>query len=255
MATSPAEKDPTLEGRKEGAWREIAAIDAAFERGEIDTDGWHRAMMDLIVPAYLAAENPRAQSGHGGDEKRWEQARRPIVRAIDRSGTFLDVGCASGLLMESVRTWAAQDGFDIEPCGLDISPELAQLARDRLPYWSDRILVGNAADWTADRRFDFVRTCVSYVPKPHRPELTRHLLHNVAAPDGRLIIGVYNEEVERRYREEEVASWGFRIAGHHEVPHPDDNRLVRRVFWIDAPQRSTAGSRGESATARRRRGL
>ena len=36
---------------KERAWREVAAIDAQLERGEIDEDGWHRAMADLVVPA------------------------------------------------------------------------------------------------------------------------------------------------------------------------------------------------------------
>lgn len=191
--------------------------------------------MAIFVPAYLAADNPRAQSGHGGDEARWEQARRPIVEAIDRDGSFLDVGCASGLLMESVRAWAGEKGIDIEPYGLDISPELADLARRRLPEWRDRIFVGNAATWRPDRRFDFVRTCLDYVPKPHRPDLVRHLLKSVVAPGGRLTVGVFNEEVERRRQEETVASWGFPIAGHFDAPHPDEDRLVRRVFWLDAP--------------------
>jgi hypothetical protein len=38
------------------------------------------------------------ESGFGGDEARWERARRPIISAIDCDGTFLDVGCANGLL-------------------------------------------------------------------------------------------------------------------------------------------------------------
>ncbi len=48
-----------LEGLKERGWRQIAAIDAALERGEIGEDGWHHAMADLIVPVYLAGDNPR----------------------------------------------------------------------------------------------------------------------------------------------------------------------------------------------------
>jgi hypothetical protein len=32
--------------------------------------------------------------------------------------------------------------------------------------------------------------------------------------------------------EAEVASWGFSIAGHVEVPHAQDYRVVRRAFWI-----------------------
>jgi len=30
---------------RERAWWEVAAIDAQLERGEIDEDGWHQAMM------------------------------------------------------------------------------------------------------------------------------------------------------------------------------------------------------------------
>ena len=63
-----------LEGLKERGWRQVAAIDTALEHGDIDEDGWHRAMAELVVPAYLAGDKPRAQSGHSGDAIRWERA-------------------------------------------------------------------------------------------------------------------------------------------------------------------------------------
>jgi hypothetical protein len=69
--------------------------------------------------AYLSAADPRAQSGFHGSPERWEAARRGIVDAIDRDGTFLDVGCANGLLMESVAEWSL---FVIEPYGIDFAP-------------------------------------------------------------------------------------------------------------------------------------
>jgi 2-polyprenyl-3-methyl-5-hydroxy-6-metoxy-1,4-benzoquinol methylase len=65
----------------------------------------------------------------------WRLQRGHIVRATDREGTFLDVGCANGLLMESVVEWA---DHRIEPYGLDIAPRLVELARERLPHWADR---------------------------------------------------------------------------------------------------------------------
>ncbi len=190
-------------------------------------------MAALVVTAYLAGDNPRAQSGHSGDEVRWEQARRLIVDAIDRDGTFLDVGCASGHLMETVQVWAAADGFALEPYGLDISPKLAELARTRLPNWRDRIWVGNALAWTTPRRFDFVRAGLEYVPPPRRPDLVRRLLAEACEPGGRLILGVRNESRDAEPLEHEVAAWGFEIAGRSERPHSDP-RVVRRAFWIDA---------------------
>jgi len=215
-----------IESLKEGGWREVAAIDAALDRGKIDEAGWHRAMAALVVPAYLSSEDPRRQSGHSGDEKRWEQARRHIVDAIDRDGTFLDVGCANGYLLESVVRWSP---FRVEPYGLEISPELAQLAQQRLPQWADRIFVGNALTWDSPARFDFVRTGLDYVPPPRRAELVAHLLGFCDC----LIIGSFNEEIEARALEAAVESSGFRIAGRAERPHRDA-RVVRRVFWIDS---------------------
>jgi hypothetical protein len=215
-----------IEASKERAWREVAAIDAALERGEIDEEGWHRAMAALVVPAYLAAATPWEQSGKSGGAASWEHGRSLLVDAIDRPGSFLDVGCANGYLMESVARWSRHP---VQPYGLDISPELAELARRRLPRWADRIWVGNALHWRPPRRFEFVRTGLEYVPPRRRPELVEHLLRHC----DRLIVGVFNEERERRAREEEVASWGHEIAGRSERPHRDP-RIAYRAFWIDA---------------------
>jgi SAM-dependent methyltransferase len=219
-----------IEALKDGSWREIAAIDAALERGEIDEEGWHRAMADLVVPSYLAAETPWGQSGKSGDEALWVEARRHVADAIDRDGTFLDVGCASGYLMECIVRWSPHR---VEPYGLEIAPELAALARRRLPQWTDRIYVGNALTWDPPRRFDFVRTGLEYVPPPRRRELVAHLLGFC----DRLIVGSFNEEAEERALERAVESWGFRVSGRSERPHRD-SRVVRRAFWIDSRRRS-----------------
>jgi hypothetical protein len=93
--------------------------------------------------AYLAGTNPRQQSGFGRDARDWERFRRVVVAPIDRDASFLDIGCANGLLMESVVEWARENGHVVEPSGLEISDKLANLARQRLPHWRDRIFVGN----------------------------------------------------------------------------------------------------------------
>jgi SAM-dependent methyltransferase len=232
-------EDTSLKAAKNGAYDLLERLEAALEAGEIDEEGWYREVAAVITPAYLAADNPRAQSGHSGDDAHWTQARGLIVDAIDRDGTFLDVGSASGYLMECVQRWARERGHTLEPYGLDIAPELADLARRRLPQWADRIFVANAIDWQPPRRFDFVRTGLEYVPLHRQPDLVAHLLSHVVAPGGRLIIGAYKEErAELRsgpFEEERVAAWGFPIAGRSERPHHRDDRFFYRVFWIDAP--------------------
>lgn len=81
---------------KHRAYRLEQQMDEALEKGEIDEATWYREIASVITPAYLAAGNPRAQSGHSGDDAHWTQARGLIADAIERSGTFLDVGCAGG---------------------------------------------------------------------------------------------------------------------------------------------------------------
>jgi hypothetical protein len=57
----------TLRERTLGpGWELFAAIDATFERGEIDAGEWHRQVGAVIGPAYIAATDPRGQSGSSG---------------------------------------------------------------------------------------------------------------------------------------------------------------------------------------------
>lgn len=222
---------------KERGWREMATVDAAHSAGDLDDVGWHDAVRSIVEAAYLAADNPRAQSGHSGDETRWETARRLLVDAIPGDCTFLDIGCANGHLMECLAAWAAADGIQLEPYGVEISPALAELARKRLPHWADRIWTGNANRWEPPRRFDVVRTGLDYVPADRRASYVEHLLSNVVAPDGRLVIGVFNEEREYNSLADDVESWGFRIAGRTHRPHAHPE-LAYKAFWIDATNRS-----------------
>jgi hypothetical protein len=231
MEKSPAHHDPDqpVEVVKDGGARHWAAIDADLAAGRIDEAEWYRRCQAILVPHYLAGANPRAQSGHSGDPRRWEGARRPILAAVDADGTFLDVGCANGHLMECLREWAAQDGCALEPYGLDISPELVDLARRRLPHWTDRIWVGNALTWTPPHRFDYVRTSLDYVPRPRRGEYIAHLLGFCR----RLIVGMDNEDRRVREAEEELVAMGYRAAGRVGMGHLDP-RLARRACWIDS---------------------
>ena len=228
--------DPTVEYLKERAWPEVAAINQALREGQIDEDGWHEAMSALIKPAYLAAENPYAQAGHGGDIATWEASRGFIAEAIHRSGTFLDVGCASGILMEGVQRWGAAKNLHIEPYGLDIVPEFVELARRRLPQWADRISVGNIRTWRpAGERFDFVLIRPEYAPPGRCAAMVSHVINHVLQPGGRLIVFVGTEEVGLRRVEASITDQGFMVHCRVEVPHPRDSRVVRRLFWIDKP--------------------
>jgi SAM-dependent methyltransferase len=225
--------DPEVEAAKERGWRAAADLDAALAAGHIDEAAWHRRSLEMIEDAYLAGATPQAQSGHSGDAVRWETARRPVLDAVDRAGTFLDVGCANGLLMESVAAWSREDGHPLEPYGVDISPRLADLARRRCPQWADRVWAANALGWTPPRRFTYVRTGLDYVPPPRRAEYVDPLLSEVVEPGGRLVVGVFNEERDQDGLAALVASWGFPVAGRTARPHRHP-AVAYKAFWVDA---------------------
>ncbi len=190
----------------------------------------------MLEESYLGAGNPRGQSGFRGDEARWERAQHPIVQAVDRDGAFLDVGCANGLLMESLATWAWEDGYKIEPYGLDLIDSLAALARRRLPQWTDCIFTGNVMDWQPPFRFDFVRTELEYAPPHRRQALVERLLREFVVPGGRVIVCSYGSSRRPAPKAEPVGEilrgWGYEVAGQAEGS--DAHGVVfARVAWID----------------------
>jgi SAM-dependent methyltransferase len=212
---------------KENAWREQRDLDARLASGEIDEETWHRSMQEILVPAYLAADSPWEQSGKSGTEEDWVYARALVAHAIDRDGTFLDVGCANGYLMECLPGWTRHE---VEPYGLDLSPELTRVARSRLPRCADRISTGNVLHWTPSRRFTYVRTGLDYVPLRRRRELVVRCLGWCE----RLVIGVFNEHASERTTEDLLLSWGFEIAGRSVRGNRRKPRMEYRVLWIDA---------------------
>ncbi|UAL29748.1 class I SAM-dependent methyltransferase [Nocardioides rotundus] len=226
-----ARKPPDARDSQDRGWRDLARIDADLEDGRIDEARWHERVLALIEPAYLGAATPQAQSGKGGDAGDWEYSRRLLCDAIDRDGSFLDIGCANGLLMADVRRWAAQDGHAIEPHGVEIGPRLADLARSRYPQWAARIHAANANGWRPERRYDFVRTGLEYVPERSRREYVDHLMTHVVAPGGRLIIGVHHAPSDDPLIAD-LASWGYPLAGISRRAHAQPG-LFYTALWLN----------------------
>ncbi len=97
--------------------------------------GTRRVLRDY----YLAdPHNPHQQSGRSSGAARWEETRRCFADCVHRSGSYLDVGCANGLLLESVSQWVGERGLAIQPAGVDFISELVDLTRQRVPdgqFW------------------------------------------------------------------------------------------------------------------------
>lgn len=230
--TCVADSERAREIAKERAYDILAPINDAYARGRITKSDWHAQVLAVIEPAYLAATTEEMGSGHSGTPEEWEQSRGLIMEAVERSGTFLDIGCANGLLMASVARWSKDRGLAIEPYGVEISPRLADLARTRYPQWRERIWAANADDWAPPQRFDMVRTGLDYVPPSDREAFVQHLFDRVVAPGGRLIVGKNNEDRGRSEIADSLRSWGW--SGVREVRRPHAHLHVEMtVVWVD----------------------
>src|SRR5262245_18523457 len=95
--------------------------------------------------------------------------------------------------MECLAVWGAERGVQLTMFGLELSPDLARVARARLPEWAERIAEGNVVDWNASRRCTYVRTGLEYVSADRRAWLIGRSLRDLVEPGGRLIVGPMGE--------------------------------------------------------------
>ena len=219
---------------KNRAYEFVEEQQRALDEGRITEAEWFEAHKRLFTAAYLSSDNPRAQSGHSGDEAAYRYTRGMLLEAMHRSGTFLDVGCANGHLMEMVHRWLQGSGLDVTFYGLDISEGLLDLARRRLPHWRDRFFLGNALHWTPPTPFDFVCTAeLVYVPRDRQRQFVDHLYVDCVAPGGRLILGPYSEEPDTRQMEAMLRAWGHAPTGYCEKSHRRHPFLCKRMLWFD----------------------
>jgi SAM-dependent methyltransferase len=159
-----------------------------------ELDQWFDHVRLVLETAYCSHQEAWRQSGMSGPEERWTALRKPVADCIDRPGSFLDVGCANGYLLECCLKWTSERGISIDPYGLDISTPLVELARQRMPHFADHYFVGNAYFWQPVRRFDFVRTELVYVPAEYERAYVERLIRYYLEPEGKLLVANYGED-------------------------------------------------------------
>jgi trans-aconitate methyltransferase len=209
-----------------------AAIDAAtvaLSSGAIDDLAWCERVSNALASSYLAEDDPRWQSGYDGDAAAWREARELVLDAVGHDGSFLDVGCANGHLMECLAEWGEERRLHLTMHGLELDPDLANAARRRLARWADHIHAGNVLEWQPPTLFTYVRTGLEYVPPHRRAGLVRRLLFEVVEPGGRLIVG----PVKSPELEDVLATIREAGVGHAVVSSATDGRgTSRHVVYV-----------------------
>ena len=196
-----------------------------------DRDAWFDQLRAEITEHYLAEpDNPYRQSGRSQGHARWVATRRCIAEAVNADGEYLDIGCANGLLLESLLVWCAERGFHVTPHGIDFVPALIELAKRRLPRWTDNFEVANAWDWVPERQYRFVQVLTDAVPKLDRRALVQRTLDLAVEPGGRLIVPQYGlgDSATPEVAERVLGEMGFEVAGSTACASAS-------VAWVDKP--------------------
>ncbi|MBV8136430.1 MAG: hypothetical protein JO121_12495 [Deltaproteobacteria bacterium] len=205
-------------------------------------DDYYRQTLKLLEESYLAADERgdlAGGSGSGGGLARWQRKRKVIAAAFDHDGTWLDVGCANGLLMETLCEWAADRNVRVEPYGLELSQRIAERARRRLTRWAERIWSGNVMTWMPPMRFDYVTLLPELVAAELGGAMLVRVRDQFLKPAGRLIVSCYRpgaapglHDRGGRSAPRLLFELGFVADGFAEV-HDDDGTLWTSVAWLD----------------------
>lgn len=191
--------------------------------------------LQILELCYLDERDPMRQSGFSGGAERWRPEREPLLDGVHRSGSFLDVGCANGYLLECVVAWAAERGLVLEPHGLDAGAGLIELAQVRLPKRRKFLHAANAWNWSPPQTYDFVYTLVDCAPVERLEVYLKRLLRRAVGPGGRLIVGAYGSRSRNLPPfpiDEFLDEHGLTPAG---VSHGGDPE-VTRFAWVDRPE-------------------
>ena len=196
-----------------------------------------------LEPTYVAADERGdifGGSGSSGDMVHWEARRRIIADAFDHDGTWLDVGCANGLLMETLTRWVGEKGHTLEPYGLDLAPRIAERARLRYPQWAERIWTGNVMTFAPPIRFDYV-TMLTDAVAPHRcVAMVERVRQLYLKPGARLILSSYGpggfitpHKAPATDQRPHLEAAGLTVAGYRELIEAETGRIKVRVAWAD----------------------
>lgn len=175
---------------------------------------WFTETKQLLETAYINAPTPWQQSGKSGTFEDWMRLRLPNLSPVNNSGTYLDISCANGYLLECLLVWSKLKDVDIIPYGLDFSSKLITLSQKRLVDYANNFYVGNVWDWCPPQKFDYVRTELDYVPRNYRQFLVGRLLKEFVAQNGKLIISQYRsrrDDLTQGWIDVDLTAWGFDV--------------------------------------------
>jgi SAM-dependent methyltransferase len=194
---------------------------------------WFASLKEELETAYIRNTKAWEQSGYYGPEELWTAARKPVADCIESSGSFLDIGCANGYLLECTLKWTSEKNLEITPYGLDISEKLIEMAKERLPEYAGNFYSGNCWDWENPVRFDYVRTELVYVPEYFQKQYLDKVLDTYLVEDGKLLVAEYglsSRPPDTSYIGNLLEAWGYNVIGRKSGYY--DGKEQARIYVI-----------------------
>ena len=181
---------------------------------EKELHDWFTSLKDELETAYIRSREPWKQSGYLGSEEQWIAARKPVADCIEKSGSFLDIGCANGYLLEFAVKWTSERNLKIIPYGIDISEKLIGLVKERLPEYAHNLYIANGWNWENPRKFDYVRTELVYVPENLQKRYLERIINTYMKEGGKLLVAEYglsSRPPNTSYIGNLLIAWGYNV--------------------------------------------
>lgn len=201
------------------------------------TDKWLDNLKKDIEESYLKYPEPWKQAGFTLDEAAWIACRKPLAECIDKSGSFLDISCSNGYLLECLIKWTAEKGLSLTPYGIDLSAKLIEVAKTRLTKYAGNFFVGSATKWTSPVKFDFIRTELGYVLDESQEKFLYTLTNNFLAADGKLIITEYRslkQNVKEPWSTDKIVNWDFDLVTQKSAIY-ERREMLRALVLVRKP--------------------
>jgi ubiquinone/menaquinone biosynthesis C-methylase UbiE len=138
------------------------------------------SLSDTVIDLYRrhAVQWDAARRGGGWNDRLWIDA---FANKLARGSRVLDLGCGGG---EPIARHLVERGLHLT--GVDASPEMIALARDRLP--GQEWIVADMRRLALDRRFHGVLAWDSYFHLAHEAERAMFAVFNAHAGDDAVLM-------------------------------------------------------------------
>ena len=165
-----------------------------------------------------------------GSRDAWRRAREVILEAVYKDGTFLDVGCANGVLVGDLCLWAQERKIKLTPFGIDLDEKLIAECRARFPEFKKNFIVADRFEFKPKRKFTFICAFFNFRNRMTEIYLKRYL--TMLEPGGRLILTRYDDYKDEfmlleKYLKKLESKLNFSFAGTAEVQD------ITKVFWLE----------------------